>query len=474
MDRAYTGIRASHIAGAALFLCAAASLKAPPPSGAGRGSQTVSPPASPGALPCLPLDCSGVSTAPSPGFGFPSSADFTPDRRPARGINLFGGAQSHPPSGGPDWWHVLDDLDGNGLVDGVDSLLDVLDDAYADGWRRMMIILPAGSYPGIFASSQWWTMPLEKRLSLTAALPAWLAVHADATLGIVAGFGISDPCQLCMHTCFECFDDDGVDQCALCPECAGAPLAHSPLTTSSQDMCVVHQNVEPWIDAGLYEIWFDRSGGTVVEFWEAMLRLAGNPDYVGRIRFGSEPVANDGQGGGTNEPILSVIQRMPFFSLRRYYEIFGGDAPPQAWTFDPATTEVHVVFGDTQFCVDQVPGDGVPCTDCPEWCDGVPDPPAIDVVYDFVQRGYIPQPRGHLAGEYVRRIYDQNVETIPCPDDLDVDGDVDALDADRLAANIGMTTGATLYHGDIDFDDDVDVIDYFLLVSHPGFPGPCN
>ena len=70
----------------------------------------------------------------------------------------------------------------------------------------------------------------------------------------------------------------------------------------------------------------------------------------------------------------------------------------------------------------------------------------------------------------VRRIFDLNAEAVPCPADLDVNGVVDLLDVARLAVNLGMYTGATLYHGDLDFDDDVDAIDYLLLIASLGSP----
>ncbi len=143
--------------------------------------------------------------------------------------------------------------------------------------------------------------------------------------------------------------------------------------------------------------------------------------------------------------------------------------------FDPATTEQVVMFRPQDFCIDAVPGDQFPCNGCEVWCAGDADPSYIDTMYDFKQRGWIPYARSSdLLIELVRRIYDLSPETIPCPEDLDGNGVVDADDANRLASNIG-TPDATLYHGDLDFDDDVDVIDYFLLVAHPGFPdGICD
>jgi hypothetical protein len=423
---------------------------------------------------CAPLDCADVSVAAPPGFDYADAADFVPDRRPVLRINLFGGPCLTPPSGGPPWWHELGDADGNGIIDAVDTLLGKLNDGYADGWRRMIIRLPAGAYTGVMSSSQWWPMPTVKRQSLTNMLPLWLAAHPDATIGMYSGYPILDPCRLCMQTCGGCIDcETGMSDCNICPECAGLPSAHWPETTNADDMCIVFQNIEPWITLGLYEIWFDASGGAHVPRWETLLRLAGNPDYVGRVRMAGEAIVIEQHSGATSVPLMPVVERMPFVSLRRYYENVGRNAPVEAWTFDPAATEVHAMFGDDQFCIDQDPNDGDPCTGCDDWCDGVPDPPVIDVINDYIQRGFVAAP-SEAEAEHVRRILGINTQSLPCIEDLDVDGDVDGADADRLAANIGMTSGATLYHGDVDFDDDVDIIDYFLLVSRPGFPGPCN
>ena len=142
-----------------------------PTSPSGATSHNVPPPLEGGQY-CAPLDCAAVSIAAPPGFDYPDAADFVPDRRPSLGINVFGGPCLTPPSGGPSWWHDLGDADGNGIVDAVDTLIGRLDDGYTDGWRRMIIRLPAGAYTGQMSSSQWWPMPDSKRQSLTDALPA--------------------------------------------------------------------------------------------------------------------------------------------------------------------------------------------------------------------------------------------------------------------------------------------------------------
>ncbi len=39
---------------------------------------------------------------------------------------------------------------------------------------------------------------------------------------------------------------------------------------------------------------------------------------------------------------------------------------------------------------------------------------------------------------------------------------------------LSLTSGATLYHGDLDFDDDVDMFDLMILLGDPDLPGPCS
>lgn len=426
------------------------------------------------AQPCAALECGFVSVADGSGFGFPQPADFVPDRRPAIGINLFGGSCTHPPIGGPAWWLLTSDEDGNGIVDSVDELVLRLDALHADGWRRIILHLPAGSLAGqLMSSSQWWPMPPSKRAGLTQRLGVWLATHTDTTIGIYAGFEINDPRSLCMSGCDSCSDCRGGTDCGMCPACWNAEAAHLPDTTSAIDMCVVAGNVQPWVDLGAYEIWFDASAGTNTEAGAALLHLAGNPDYMGTVKFVGEAIANGGPGGGANVPIPQAISRLGFVALRRYFEAFGGAAPADKWTFDPATTEVHIGLRPDDFCIDADPADADPCTDCPWFCQGRPDGVLIDVVYDRVTRGYIPYARWTRSAEMIRRIYDIGPETVPCPGDLDADGDVDFHDVARLSCRLGMQSGATLYHGDLDFDDDVDVFDMLLLLHDPVLPGPC-
>ena len=427
------------------------------------------------AQPCEALECGLVSVADGDGFGFPDPDSFVPDRRPAIALNLFGGACTHPPIGGPRWWLLTGDENGNGIVDSVDELILRLNDLYADGWRRIILQLPAGSHAGQFmSSSQWWTMPASKRAGLSQRLKLWIGTHFDTTVGVYVGFQINDPCSLCMSGCDQCSDCGDGSGCLACTECWNAETARLPDTTNAIDMCVVADNIQPWLAAGVSEIWFDASAAPGDEIWLALLRLAGNPDYADTVRFVGEPIPNGGPGGGMNVPLPHAIRRLGFVAARRFFEYTGGGAPAAQWTFDPATTEIHMSLRPDDFCVDADPEDADPCTDCPAFCGGTAEAVLIDIVYDRVTRGYIPFARWERSAEMIRRIYDIRPHTIVCPGDLDADGDVDFHDVARLSVQLGRLSDSTLYHGDLDFDDDVDMFDLMILLGDPDLPGLCT
>lgn len=58
--------------------------------------------------------------------------------------------------------------------------------------------------------------------------------------------------------------------------------------------------------------------------------------------------------------------------------------------------------------------------------------------------------------------------SVPCPGDVDGDGDVDLQDLATLLAHFGMTSGATLEDGDLDGDGDVELQDLAILLANFG------
>src|SRR5262249_28447935 len=162
-------------------------------------------------------------------------------------------------------------------------------------WRRILLYLPAGTLPGqTMASSQWWSMPQPKRQDLAEHLRKWILAHPDVSVGIYAGFQINDPCTLCMTEGAACADCGAGGGWPMCPQCAGSGTAHVPVTASFADMCTVYSNIEPWIELGVKELWFDAAGASNPASWGPMLQLAADPDYKGRVRFGVEPIIING------------------------------------------------------------------------------------------------------------------------------------------------------------------------------------
>lgn len=59
-------------------------------------------------------------------------------------------------------------------------------------------------------------------------------------------------------------------------------------------------------------------------------------------------------------------------------------------------------------------------------------------------------------------------QSVPCPGDLNGDGQVDIADLAQLLSNFGMAAGATPEDGDSDGDGDVDIADLAFLLSNFG------
>jgi hypothetical protein len=324
---------------------------------------------------CRP-PCRGVAVGP---FELPDPPDFTPDRRPVKVINLFGGHWDHNVSGNVPWWvdevlaaprfvecHAANWLDDgclpergaarcrftdafahNGLPDPIDELLRRLDEEYAAGWRRIVLNRPAGQYQGvddvfspsreILPASQFWPMPKWKREGVKRHLRSWVDAHRstlpadDVSVGIYVGFRITEPCEL------------------------SSLGRRVPDPTRRADMCVVHQNLQPWLQAGIREVWFDASARSLATdppaplAPQSLLQLAQSPDYRERVRIGGEAIPAVVMDGKEN-PDPDRIARAPFMALQRFYESNPCPRPSGAvcrpgkdWTV-PMTSEVGVGF----------------------------------------------------------------------------------------------------------------------------------
>ncbi len=275
---------------------------------------------------CPSMSCDGVSVGP---FSPPTGWELEPDRRPLVMIVTWSGFFSDNPLGvHPDWYDAdvenpagpPADSDTDGVPDVFEWLISQLDLAYSHGYRRMVMRLPAGSVQGQdMASSQWWTMPQWKRDGFGTHIKGWLDAKRLAgdpvSLGVYAGYPINDPCDLSMVG------------------------AHAPDPTDADDMCILYQNIKPWMKIGAKEYWFDASSGS----WATMSTLQHSPDYAGLIHFGGEAVPTVGEGNGCSgqlSPNPDAIVESPFVATYRFLiSRFGTNEP-----VNPGKTELAVML----------------------------------------------------------------------------------------------------------------------------------
>lgn len=245
--------------------------------------------------PCAPLSCTGVDVGP---FTPPSLWEFVPDRRPSILIPLFNGDWNHNDLGlNPNWYENdfedpmgtgTDTNPANGVPDSFDKLIVLLDRLYDDGFRRIILTLPAGgTEEQAMSSSQWWSMPLWWRDAFETHIAAWIADKATesdpVSMGLYMGYPINNPCDIDMTG------------------------AHEPDPTDTDDMCTFYQNIKPWMDVGFKEFWLDASRADAVD----MLTLQHSADYSGLVKFGGESIPINAYPitcSNSDEPILSQIQ----------------------------------------------------------------------------------------------------------------------------------------------------------------------
>ena len=305
------------------------------------GHATAMQPGSTGQAPCTPVDCSGVTTAP---FPVPSGYGLVPDERPLSFIMTWAHANPANPIGLENKWYDDDltnpagpptdvlgsDLEpgANGIPDAFDWLLRGLNRRFDAGFRRIGLYLPAGTPLGqhLMASSQWWTMPQWKRDGFMTYVKPWLlsksAHNQPVSLGIYAGFDVVDPCKYGM--------------------------SHAvPNPYDAVSMCLFHQNIQPWIDVGAKEYWFDTAAMHPVE----LEIIQQSPLYRDIIRFGGEsiPFIDIAPGNactGNRTPDPSTIYDAPYTGLFR--EVRGRFRHDYA--VDPMTTDLNVMLSGHTSC----------------------------------------------------------------------------------------------------------------------------
>lgn len=369
------------------------------------------PPACECSAPCVPFGCGAAALGPYP---LPPPWGFSPDRRPVKLINVFGGDWEHNVTGNARWWvdemfprnahpdcderDHLDDgclpqsprytarFDGNGIPDPIDELLSRLDEHHARGWRRFVINRPAGQYQGpgtgavyasreILPASQYWTMPRWKREALDVHLRRWIDSKRstglnDISVGIYVGFRI------------------GEEVCEL------SSLGRwVPDLTRRLDVCAVHQNLQPWVNMGIREVWFDATAGNIRGEPvlpslppKTMLWLSQSPNYRGIVRIGGEALPLEAPGGVYEQPNMYFISRAPFMATWSFYKGRPCSNPgrpcrdPTRWSV-PVNSEVGIAFQFRDF-------------------------PTPAIVQDYVDRGFVPwhwsERRAHDLEDMIR------------------------------------------------------------------------
>lgn len=274
-------------------------------------------------LGCRPYGCSGVEVDDDPVSPW-HPAPYEPDERPVYVIQAFhgmtcGGGSYAPcdPHGRSAWWvdgpettgdsyAVYSDdgripsfccegvsggwhdagRAGDGVPDRLEELIFRLNEAYENGYRRIVLNRPAGQEPP--PAGSFWTLEAETR-SYLWRVKEWITNRPDVDVGLYAGFQLYDPC--------------------VRPDPPGTGT-WIPITNNADDMCHVYQNVRPWADHGLTQIWMDASSKPNRR--EQLWSLAGSPNYTGVIRISGEAVPNTGVY--PNDPIIWMVQDVPWLA----------------------------------------------------------------------------------------------------------------------------------------------------------------
>jgi hypothetical protein len=397
----------------------------------------------------------------------PQTPTWVPDRRPAIFVQMWNGDFCNNPRGSAWWWYDGDDFgmvprdqNVNGVPDVFDRLLQLMNEYEQGGWRRIMLMLPAGlAFRQEMSSSHWWGMPAWKREGFERHVKPWIDAHPEVSVGLYLNITMSDPTSICQapnaYTEITAVTPESVNYCCPCPSgrvyiypCAGAEHARTPDPRSRIDACVFDRNIRPWMNLGLRFAFFDASAGPSRA--ASLVQFAHSPAYRGRFSMGGESI-----------PWLSHqnynpawIARGPWFATTAVLDVqdppVRNDRGPR-WRFNPATTEV---------------------------CAAPYREPTFEEVWDWADRGYVMflYNLGGRSDEYVKRVY--SMGTIADGGDFDGSGFVDGDDFDlfmrNATANLGRTDrGFNWVHGDVTGDGLVtsDDVDRFIVLWDAGGAG---
>lgn len=221
----------------------------------------------------------------------PTKALRFPDRRPVLMVRTWNGSWS----GKNPWGNSPRFRDENAGV----AITKSLDNAYKKGWRRLMLLSPAGGPREAMLSKslgEFWRRSPAWRRVMREQLGAWTRRHPDATLGIYMGLYLRG---------------------ALAPAVAD-----------------LETHLTPWLEMGVREFGFDatspRENREVFNLASKWLRSKG-----ARAVMEAYPIEN-------GEIPTAYSTTTPMLALLRYAN---GRDPSHAWRFDPSRTEVWIGVG---------------------------------------------------------------------------------------------------------------------------------
>lgn len=385
-------------------------------------------------------------------FPVPLEWEFRPDRRPVVFVPLYiSGHGANPLGVEPKWYD--DDIEdpcavsgtdvnpANGAPDVFERLMEMLNRLYDDGYRRIVLYVPAGNVDNqtYMSSSQWYTMPEWRRQAFEDYVAPWIEAKAWAdapvSMGVYAGYRIDDPCS---HD---------------------TTSAAYPDLEDSDDTCTVYQNIQPWIDLGFTEYWFDASAGG-----PGFVTLQFSDDYYGVIKFGGEAIPVTG-GSCTPDPLtfsystpdMTRIEQAAW--VANFAHIRG--RLDYSTSFDPETTEVGIMITGHEVTCGIHKDDGVTFEDAVHYYNQgfvlwVESKYNMSTIYEYSFR---------RSEELARRIYSFGPLTAMV--DMNNDGFLDvsstsdtdyALFLDAFMLNSGNPGG--YLDGDVNGDGFVDVFDF--------------
>lgn len=236
-----------------------------------------------------------------------------------RAINCFNGNLKDA-FGRADWWAIADDVAAVAKLESVLTRLDRM------GWRRFLLILPAGHPHGrrYMSSSQWGPMPERRRDALMSMLPRWKADHPDTAIYVYAGFNIGDPTNLYM------------------------PQLRSELVVPdiTRDWSWFQANWRQWIeDCHIDGIGFDFAGAGMNR--ASFIRVARVLSVAG-IRCIGEAVPTKTRLWSRRIYPAPEAYQGPWYILENYLERID---PRRKWRFGPET-DISVAFRHTKTVVE--------------------------------------------------------------------------------------------------------------------------